>query len=243
MINQYSLDKNFHDFVERIHDKDIKKIWIEHTGIKKKFFDFIYDDLVKIDKPKILEFGVRHGCSTSLFLDICNQNNGYLYSIDINDYSYKFNDNRWKFICSSDNNLSKINPQIPDQFEVIFLDTIHKADHVYDIFYKYYDKLKIGGFFIIDDTSWLPYISGAKYDNFFKEVNNKETFLKLLEIYSSNLDKFFLDINFCDTGTAKITKINNEKLDFSNQLSSREFSIKNLIRRLLYKLKKKNKVS
>ena len=238
MVEQKYSDKAFEDFVKRIKDKEIKKLWIEHPGIKKKFFDFIYKDLININKPNILEFGVRHGCSTALFLDVCNQNDGYLYSVDINDYSNKFQDERWKFICANDNDLSKITPQIPDKFEVIFLDTIHKADHVSDIFYKYYDKLKIGGFFIIDDTSWLPYILGAQHDNFFKEVNNKETFSKLLEIYSSNQGKFFLDINFCDTGAAKITKINNDKLNISNQLLSREFSIKNLIRRLLYNLKK-----
>ena len=59
-----------------------------------------------------------------------------------------------------------------------------------------------------------------------------------LEIYSSNLGKFYLDINFCDTGAAKITKINNEKLNDASQFLSREFSIKNLIRRLVYNLKK-----
>ena len=181
MINHKSLNDKFDNFIERINDKEIKKLWVEHSGIKKKFFDFIYNDIVNIDKPNILEFGVRHGCSTALFLDICNQNDGHLYSIDINDYSYKFKDERWKFICSKDNDLIKITPQIPNEFEVIFLDTIHKADHVNDIIYKYYDKLKIGGFFIIDDTSWLPYIRGGKHDDFFKEVNNKETFSKLLE--------------------------------------------------------------
>ena len=59
----------------------------------------------------------------------------------------------------------------------------------------------------------------------------------MLEIYSNNQDKFFR-YKFCDTGAAKITKINNDKLNISNQLLSREFSIKNLIRRLLYNLKK-----
>ena len=108
MINQNSLNDNFYNFIERINDKEVKKLWLEHSGIKKKFFDFIHNDIVNIDKPNILEFGVRHGCSTALFLDICNQNDGYLYSVDINDYSYKFKDERWKFICSKDNNLSKI---------------------------------------------------------------------------------------------------------------------------------------
>ena len=57
---------------------------------KEKFYNFVYNDLLNFTDPVILEFGVRHGCSTALFLDICNQKNGNLYSVDINDYSYKF---------------------------------------------------------------------------------------------------------------------------------------------------------
>ena len=33
----------------------------------KKFFDFIYNDIVNIDKLNILEFGVRHGCPQHYF--------------------------------------------------------------------------------------------------------------------------------------------------------------------------------
>ena len=78
---------SFDKFTERVSDNEIKKIWNSHPGVKKKFFDFFYHDLLKYNKPNILEFGVRHGVSTSLFLDVCNQKNGFLYSIDINDYS------------------------------------------------------------------------------------------------------------------------------------------------------------
>ena len=81
----------FDNFVERIEDPEISKIWKTHLGVKKKFFDFFYTELLEIEKPKIIEFGVRHGVSTSLFLDICTLNNGQLFSIDENDYEYKFN--------------------------------------------------------------------------------------------------------------------------------------------------------
>ena len=37
MINQNSLNDNFYNFIERINDKEIKKLWIEHSGIKKNF--------------------------------------------------------------------------------------------------------------------------------------------------------------------------------------------------------------
>ncbi len=64
---------SFEDFKNRIKSDEIKQLWDKHPGVKKKFFDFFYNDLLKYQNPKILEFGVRHGVSTSLFIDICNQ--------------------------------------------------------------------------------------------------------------------------------------------------------------------------
>ena len=48
---------------------------------------FIYKDIEKIKKIKILELGVRNGLSTSLFLKLCEENDGQLISVDINDSS------------------------------------------------------------------------------------------------------------------------------------------------------------
>ena len=181
---------SFDKFTERVSDNEIKKIWNSHPGVKKKFFDFFYHDLLKYNKPNILEFGVRHGVSTSLFLDVCNQKNGFLYSIDINDYSKKFDNKNWIFICSEDNNFLKIETQIPDKFDVIFLDTIHKANHVNEIFYYYYKKLKQGGLFIIDDISWLPYVKMHLMTIFLKKSITKKrlkNFYQYTNITQKNL--------------------------------------------------------
>ena len=81
----------FNKFINRIEDQEIKKNMVRTYWCKKKFFEFFYYEISKIKKPKIVEFGVRsNGVSTSLFLDLCEQNNGELYSVDINDYAYKF---------------------------------------------------------------------------------------------------------------------------------------------------------
>ena len=231
------MSQNFEKFKNRLENQEIKKIWDNHPGVKKKFFDYFYKELLEYDSPKILEFGVRHGVSTSLFLDMCNQKNGYLYSVDVENYSNKFKSDKWKFICSEDNNFAKVESEIPKELDIIFLDTIHKAEHVSNIFYHYYKKLKIGGLFIVDDISWLFYTKGNKRDHFFKEVNNKETFKKLLEIYSNNTDKFNINFNFCESGTAKITKINNEDLNEPKKLYSRELTMKNFLRKLYIKFK------
>ena len=231
------MSENFEQFKKRIKSKEIRQLWEEHPGVKAKFFDFFYKELLEYENLKILEFGVRHGVSTSLFLDICNQKKGNLYSIDVQDYSSKFNDEKWKFIQSKDNDFTKIELQIPIEFDVIFLDTIHKAEHVSNIFFHYYNKLKVGGLFIIDDISWLLYTKNSKHDHFFKEVNNHETFKKILDIYNSNQDKFDIHFNFCDTGTVKIIKKNKKLLNESKKIHSRENTLKNYLRKLYIKFK------
>ena len=229
--------ENFEKFKKRIEDINIAKTWENHPGIKKKFFDFLYEELLKIENPKILEFGVRHGISTSLFLDVCNQKNGNLYSVDTEDYSYKFKNNKWKFIYSKDSDFDKVESETPNQFDVIFLDTIHKAEHVSNIFFHYYNKLKVDGLFIIDDISWLLYTKNNKKDHFFKEVNNLETFKKMLDIYNSNQDKFDIHFNFCDTGAVKIIKKKQEPLNQSKKIYTRENTLKNYLRKLYIKFR------
>ena len=229
------MSKNFDKFIDRISNDNVKKIWSSVPGVKKKFFDFFYEQILNYDKPQILEFGVRDGTSTALFLDVCNEKNGNLFSVDSKDYSFQFKDKKWKFILSKDTDFDIVNKEIPSQLDVIFLDTIHEANHVSNIFYHYYNKLKVNGLFIIDDTSWLLYTKNNSEDHFYKEINNYETFKKVLEIYNNNRDKFDIHVNFCDTGAIKIIKRTQDNLSESAIIHSRENTIKNYIRKLFIK--------
>ena len=195
----------------------------------KKFFE---NELNDISNPKILEFGVREGRSTKILLDYCKKNNGELFSIDIEDYSNLFSDKNWHFIKSRDDDFDYVKGKIPDEFDFIYLDSLHEANHVKKIFYYYFNYLKINGIFFIDDISWLPYLKNSERDNFYCEINNKETFEKLLQIYNFNQDKFDIFFTFISSGMCKIVK----KQDLLNKIkkfSSREFSLKNLMRKLL----------
>ena len=195
----------------------------------KKFFE---NELNDISNPKILEFGVREGKSTKILLDYCKKNNGELFSIDIEDYSNLFSDKNWHFIKSRDDDFDYVKGKIPDEFDFIYLDSLHEAKHVEKIFYYYFNYLKINGIFFIDDISWLPYLKNSERDNFYCEINNKETFEKLLQIYNCNQDKFDIFFTFISSGMCKIVK----KQDLLNKIkkfSYREFSLKNFMRKLL----------
>ena len=215
--------------------------------MKKKNNTKLFQDLSKInyslsrflnttDKPNILEFGVQLGSSTKYFLDLCKEKNGKLYSVDIDDCSKLFNEDNWNFIQSRDDNFDFLSKKIPKKVDIIYLDTIHTAEHVEKIFKYYYSYLNKNGLFIVDDISWLPYVKSNYFDNFYCEINNKETFDKLLNIYNKNLKNFELSFFFKDTGTAIIEKLNEEELNDYTNIETREISLKNFLRKFKKKL-------
>ena len=191
------------------------------------------DYLNLLNKPVILEFGVRHGVSTEFFLNICEKNNGFLYSVDIDDSSKKFNSNCWQFIHGRDDNFELVERFIPKKIDLIYIDSFHDAEHVAKIFYHYYPFLKKDGILLIDDVSWLLYSKKNERDNFNSEINNHETFHKILDIYNNNTRNFDLTFNFKSSGMAKIIKKNDENLLVSKKVPIRQFTFKNLIRKII----------
>ena len=156
----------------------------------RKLKNFVYEKIQHIKEPTILEFGVREGVSTKMFIELCEVQFGNVYSIDINDCKSVSKSKRWNFIQSRDDNFDFLKNKIPEKFDIIFLDTLHEAQHVKKIFCYYYKFLKTNGLFFIDDTSWLPYVKNNYRDRFYAEINNQETFKILLEIYFSNYHNF-----------------------------------------------------
>ena len=72
-----------------------------------KITNFIFEYERNKKNPNILEFGVREGRSTKIFLDICRINDGKLLSVDIDDYSGLFKDDNWVFLKSRDDDYKK----------------------------------------------------------------------------------------------------------------------------------------
>ena len=189
----------------------------------------------KIQNIKILELGVQKGRSTLKFLDICKKNNGKLFSVDVDDCSNVTNDNSWTFIKSRDDNFINIKKIIKEKIDVLFIDTIHEANHVIKIIEGYYDIIKKDGYIFIDDISHLPYLINSSRNNFYCEINNKETFKKILEIYNSNVRNFDLSFSFIASGLAIIRKKNENSLNKVKPIKEREISFKNLYRKIISK--------
>ena len=206
----------------------------ENIEYENKIDTFFINDLKKIQNPKVIEFGVRYGVSTKKIIKICEKNNGFLHSIDVEDYSNVSNSQNWKFHKTRDDNFEYLDQILNFKVDLIYLDSFHDANHIKNIFYHYYPLLKIGGVFVFDDISWLPYLKNKKRNNFNCEINNEEMFRKILEIKSANDNFFDLYFSFVGSGLAKIVKKNNEILNDLKKIISRKNSLKNLLRKSLY---------
>tara|TARA_X000000950_G_scaffold254220_1_gene317817 strand:- start:64 stop:684 length:621 start_codon:yes stop_codon:yes gene_type:complete len=202
----------------------------------KSKLDYIIKKIQHIDKIQILELGVRHGFSTKKFIELCDSNDGFLISVDIKDCSDVIKSDRWKFIHSSDDNFEEVDKFITKDLDFILIDSLHEPNHVEKVFYHYYNFLKKKGICIIDDISWLPYSKNQKRDKEFSEHINRSTFKKILEIFNENQKNFELEFYFRDSGYAIITKNEKSFLNKSKKIKSREFGIKNLLRKI-YKRK------
>ena len=191
-----------------------------------------------INDISILELGVQKGISTNYFLEVCDRNNGKLYSVDIDDCSGVSANQRWKFIHSRDDDFKTIFNLIPKKVDVIYIDSLHEANHIEKLIYNYYEKLKEGGYIFIDDISHLLYLKNKPRSNFYCEINNKETFDRILEIYNSNRNLFDLNFSFKSSGLGIIKKISNLPLKKNEIITTRIFSFKNIVRLIWKKIKK-----
>ena len=187
--------------------------------------------ITKIPKINILELGVQNGNSTKMFLKICEKNDGYLTSIDIDDCSNIISNPRWTFIHSSDDNFEYIDKLLKIKFDILFIDSLHEPNHVRKVFYHYFQFLNDNALIIIDDVVWLPYVEGSDNDNDFVERINRLTFEKILEIYNSNKDNLTLNIDFLGSGMAIIEKKKN-KLNHEKKIKNRLYTLKNILKKI-----------
>tara|TARA_Y100000389_G_scaffold201559_1_gene244536 strand:+ start:1036 stop:1665 length:630 start_codon:yes stop_codon:yes gene_type:complete len=193
--------------------------------------EFIKNKISKISRPNILELGVQKGNSTKMFLKVCEDNDGFLTSVDIDDCSNVSTSQKWKFIHSSDDNFNHINKYISKDLDIIFIDSLHEPNHVKKIFYNYFDFLKVNGLIFIDDVSWLPFVENDIFDNDFIERINRLTFEKILEIFNSNKESLCLEVNFSGSGLAIFSKKANY-LKEEKKIKNRLFNLKNLLKKI-----------
>ena len=204
----------------------------------KKISNFIFEHEKHKKNINILEFGVRKGISTKMFLKLCDVNKGKLIPVDVDDFSKLHKNDNWTFLNMRDDNIEEIKNYIDYPFDIILIDSFHEPKHVQKIIYIYWKYLKIGGSMYIDDISWLPYLKGNWRDHAYTEKINYDTFHNILNVLRSNYDKFYLEFTFMDSGMARLTKLNNEELVLPKKIKLRKNLIKNKIKKIISFVKK-----
>jgi predicted O-methyltransferase YrrM len=203
-----------------------------------KITKFILDHEIDKKNINILEFGVREGRSTKMFLDICAKNEGKLISVDVDDYSNLFNDNNWTFLKTRDDDYEKVSSYFSKDFDIILIDSLHEPSHVSKLIYTYWKHLKLNGSMYIDDISWLPYMKNSWRDHEYTENINRDTFNKILEIQLSNYDNINLTFSFSGSGMCRIIKQNHNELSKPKLMFPRKNYIKKILKKLLFLFKK-----
>ena len=209
--------------VQNYQDK-ITKFILDHENDKKNI--------------NILEFGVREGRSTKMFLDICAKNEGKLISVDVDDYSNLFNDNNWTFLKTRDDDYEKVSSYFSEDFDIILIDSLHEPTHVSKLIYTYWKHLKLNGSMYIDDISWLPYMKNSWRDHEYTENINRDTFNKILEIQLSNFDNINLTFSFSGSGMCRIIKQKHNELSKPKLIFPRKNYIKKILKKLLFLFKR-----
>lgn len=114
----------------------LQNIYAQRCGIWSDIVEHLprlHDTVVERNAQTVVELGVRSGNSTVALLAGIEQTGGQLWSVDIHlmpyqDYAIlrRASKGSWTFVIGDD---LAVSDQIPDQIDVLFIDSSHFYDH------------------------------------------------------------------------------------------------------------------
>ena len=173
----------------------------------------MHDEALSRHNPIIVELGVDKGQSTRVFLNSIDGKVGAkLISIDIRDCSKAVDSDNWCFIQSNSTDIDAIcrsAPVIEKGIDILYVDSLHTADHVYKELYSFFPYIKKDGVIFFDDIDSGPYKAGKRKDSVSVEVANRRIFKLLDMVFEANIDKLDFEVMRGSTGLAQFTKKSN----------------------------------
>ena len=156
------------------------------------------------DKILILEFGVNKGQSTKIFLNaIDDKVDAKLISVDINDHSDVSSSKKWEFVQQDSSDVEKLlkkKPEIKKGIDILYVDSLHTANHVKKEIFNYFKFLNKNSIIFFDDIDSKPYMKNQRKDSVGTEINNRKIFKLLEAIFYSNMEKIDFEILRGSTG-------------------------------------------
>ena len=202
----------------RIYQKyiDLLKIKSEEKHIQRFVAQqllYMHQEALSRHNPTIVELGVDQGQSTKVFLNaIDGKTEATLTSVDIKDCSSAVKCDTWKFIQSDSKDVGAIiksNPNIKLGIDILYIDSLHTAKHVYQEIYGFFPFVKNNGVIYFDDIDSGPYKNGQRKDSVSIEIANRRIFLLLEGIFEANINYLDFEVIRGSTGLAKFTKKSN----------------------------------
>lgn len=107
-----------------------------------------------MDGVKVIELGTRSGNSTAAFLAAAEAHDGHVWSVDIEWTRLPecwYESNRWTYVIGDDCDPTIVD-QLPDDVDILFVDTSHHYEHTLTELRLYTPKVKPGGVVLLHDT-------------------------------------------------------------------------------------------
>lgn len=115
---------------------------------------YLYQVAHSIAAPVVIELGVRSGVSTSAFLRAVAERGGHVHSVDINHPDVPMwwaETGLWTFHVGDDLDVG-IMSLLPDEADIVFIDTSHFYDQTYGELLNYVPRTRPGGLVLLHDT-------------------------------------------------------------------------------------------
>jgi len=109
-------------------------------------------DEASVGNAQIIELGVRSGNSTAAFLAAVEMFGGHVWSVDIKPPKVPpqwWQSSLWSDVVGSDLDVVDM---LPDNVDIVFIDTSHHYRHTLDELRLYAPKVKPGGRILLHDT-------------------------------------------------------------------------------------------
>jgi predicted O-methyltransferase YrrM len=109
-------------------------------------------ELASVPHVKVIELGVRGGDSTAAFLAAAEEQGGEVWSVDIADprVPAEWRDLPFWYLTVGDD--LEIADGLPDQVDIVFIDTSHTYEQTKKELELYVEKVKPGGLIVLHDT-------------------------------------------------------------------------------------------
>jgi len=159
-------DKNLGKITSSVRDGYLDRL--SRWSDIQEYLPYLHDAVLAYPEAKIVELGARRGNSTLAFLAAAQQVKGHVWSVDIDnvalvaDGMYPWRKIPWwTFVHGSDMD-EKIQAQLPEKIDVLFIDSSHEYGHTMDELHTYMPRVAEGGVALFHDTrlkGWPGYIA------------------------------------------------------------------------------------